>query len=194
MIRTIPLIFSVLLAVSHAFARDIHVIIDPGHGGPADWGFTTTGFDEKTLDLSIAKKVQSLLEAEGDYEVQYPDSIFISIHSTVYEKEPHVFTYVLRQTPSSGNSILSPIETVHSKSYKNSLKLAQIMDDEFPENMNHEIVLPKFPIASLIGVQSTAVLVECQCVSSNAQSTEANLDEFSRNLVESISAFVKKVM
>jgi N-acetylmuramoyl-L-alanine amidase len=214
MIRAITLIFSILLVAGHALAKDIYVVIDPGHGGPADWGFTSTGFDEKTINLMVAKKVQALLEAEDDYEVvltrigdypislndrkktsnQYPDSLFLSIHTSVYEKEPHVFTYVLKQVSSSQHSLLTPIEMVHGKSYKHSMKLAEILEDEFPENMNHEIVMPKFPIASLIGIQSPAVMVECQCVSSNAQSTEANLDEFSRNLAEGISAFIKKVM
>jgi N-acetylmuramoyl-L-alanine amidase len=177
-------------------------------------GLTSTGFDEKTIDLMIAKKVQTLLEAEGDYEVvlsrigdypvtlndrkktsnQYPNSVYLSIHSSVYEQEPRVFTYVLKQVSAGQNTLLTPIEVVHGKSYKNSLKFAEILENEFPENMNHEIVFPKFPIASLVGLQSPAVLVECQCVSSNAQSTEANLDEFARNLVEGIIVFAKKVL
>ncbi|MCC7460805.1 MAG: N-acetylmuramoyl-L-alanine amidase [Proteobacteria bacterium] len=214
MVRAILLTFSILLMALPASGKDVHVIIDAGHGGPADWGLTSTGFDEKTIDLMIAKKVQTLLEAEGDYEVvlsrigdypvtlndrkktsnQYPNSVYLSIHSSVYEQEPRVFTYVLKQVSAGQNTLLTPIEVVHGKSYKNSLKFAEILENEFPENMNHEIVFPKFPIASLVGLQSPAVLVECQCVSSNAQSTEANLDEFARNLVEGIIVFAKKVL
>ena len=115
--------------------------------------------------------------------------------SCKYEKEPHVLTYLLKQVPSSNqNSILTPIENVHGREYKNSFKFAQILGEEVPENMNHEIVMPKFPISPLIGIKSPAILVECQCVSSNQASTDANLDEFSRNLAEGIEAFIKKVL
>lgn len=162
----------------------------------------------------LVKKIQTLLEAEDDYEVvltrigdypvtlndrrktsnQYEDSLFVSIHSSAYEKEPNVFTYVLKQVSWNQPSVLTPIEVVHGKQYKNSVKFAQILEEEFPENMNHQIVMAKFPLAALVGIKSPGILVECQCVSSSAQSTEANLDEFARNIAEGIEVFIRKVL
>lgn len=208
------IIVTALFFSSLAQAKTIHVILDPGHGGPMDWGYATTGFDEKTINLQLAKKVQTELEKDDDYEVvlsrigdypitlndrrktanQYETSVFISLHSSVYDKEPQVTTYVLKQVTGMQNATLTPIEYVHGKQYKNSVKLAQIFDEEFPENMNHKIIISKYPVAALIGIQSPAALVECQCVSKNQASTDANLDEFSRNIAEGIQAFVKKVL
>lgn len=212
--RLILFAFSILGLVNIAGAASVHVVLDPGHGGPTEWGYTAAGFDEKTINLQIAKKTQALLEAEDKYEVvlsrigdypvtlndrrktanQYEDSVFVSIHSTTYDKEPKVIAYALKQVNTIQNSVLTPIEFVHGKESKNSLKFAQMVREEIPENMNPEVVLPKFPIASLIGIQSPAIVVECHCVSGNAQSTEANLDEFSRNLAEGIEAFIRKVL
>lgn len=211
--RLILFTFLLLGTASAAYGRDAHVVLDSGHGGPVEWGYVTTGFDEKTINLQLAKKIQTLLEAEDNHEIvltrigdfpvtlndrrktanQYEESLFISIHSSTYDKEPHVYTYVLKQVPFTQSTILTPIESVHSPQYKNSMKFAQILEEEFPENMNHQIVLSQFPLASLVGIQSPAILVECACVSSNAASTEANLDEFSRNIVEGINAAVKKI-
>lgn len=211
--RLILFSFFLFCEMPFVMADPIHVILDPGHGGPTEWGYTTTGFDEKTTNLVLAKKIQTILESKDDFEVvlsrigdfpvtlndrrktanQYNKSIFISIHSSTYDKEPHVYTYVLKQVPATSASILTPIESAHSLQYKNSVKFAQILEEEFPENMNHEIVMAPFPLASLIGIQSPAILVECACVSSNATSSEANLEEFSRNIAEGIDRIAGKV-
>jgi N-acetylmuramoyl-L-alanine amidase len=212
--RLILLSFSFLFIASMANAKTVHVVIDAGHGGPSEWGYTGTGFDEKTIDLILAKKIQTILETEDKYEVvltrigdypitlndrrktanQYEDSVFVSIHSSTYDKEPHVISYVLKQVTGNQNPVLMPIEYVHGHEYKNSMKFAQILQEEFPENMNHQIIMPKFPLANLVGIQSPAILTECQCVSSNQQSTDANLDEFSRNMAEGIESFIRKVL
>lgn len=206
--------FAVLLAAGIAQARTIHVVLDPGHGGPTEWGYTSTGFDEKTINLQLAKKIQTELEKTDDFEVvltrigdypvvlndrrktsnQYDPSIFISIHSSTYDKEPQVTSYVLKQVTTNASTILMPIESVHSKQYKNSVKLAQIFDEEFPENLNHRIIMSKYPLAALVGIQSHAAMVECQCVSPNQASTDANLDEFARNIAEGIVSFARKVL
>lgn len=211
--RLILFVFLLILALPKVQAEDAHVILDAGHGGPTELGFTTTGFDEKNTNLQLVKKIQGILEAEDDHEIvltrigdfpvalndrrktanQYEESVFVSIHSSTYDKEPHVYTYVLKQPPSNPSSILTPIEYVHGPQYKNSVKFAQILEEEFPENMNHEIVMLQYPLAALIGIQAPAILVECACVSSNAASSEANLDEFSRNIAEGIDAFTKKI-
>lgn len=211
--RLILFTFLLIATASVVQAKTAHIILDAGHGGPLESGYITTGFDEKTINLQLAKKIQTLLESDDDYEVvqtrigdfpvvlndrrktanQYEESLFVSIHSSTYDKEPHIYTYVLKQVPGNQTSILTPIEGVHNLQYKNSIKFAQILEDEFPENMNHEIVMVQFPLASLIGIQSPAILVECACISNNAASSEANLDEFSRNIVEGIHAAVKKI-
>lgn len=212
--KKLLLILSLLVAPI-AQAKTIHVILDAGHGGPADWGYAAAGFDEKTINLQLAKKVQTELEKDEDYEVvltrigdypislndrrktanQYDPSIFISLHSSTYDKEPQVTTYILKQNTGTKNTTLTPIEGVHHAQYKNSVKLGQIFDEEFPENLNHKIIISKYPVAALVGIQSPAALVECQCVSqSQPASTNANLDEFARNIAEGIQVFAKKVL
>jgi len=85
--------------ISETFTKKSTVIIlDAGHGG-ADTGSTVSGIHEKTLNLQVAYKVKSILQARGytvymtrysdkavslagrvRYSHRYPGALFISIH------------------------------------------------------------------------------------------------------------------
>ncbi len=197
-----------------AFAETVHIVLDPAHGGPSEWGITGEGFDEKTINLILAKKIQTLIDTDDSYEVvltrssdyplslnerrkianQYSPSIFLSIHSSTYDKEPAFVTYVLKQAQWKQNSIFTPIEFVHVNEYNHSMKLAETFENEFPEHIEHQITVSKFPLASIVGIITPAVMIECQCVSrSQPSADDASIDTMARAIADGVQTFARKV-
>lgn len=203
-----------LLLIPAAFAGDEYIVIDPSHGGPTEWGTTSAGFDEKTMGLELSKKIQKELEATDDFEIvltrigdypvsmndrrkignQYESAVYVSLHTATYSTEPKVISYVLKQPQAYRDSYLIPVELAHGKQYKHSMKMAQIMEDEMPENIEHEIIMSKYPLVSLIGVQTPAILIECQCFSADQKTDETKLDEIARAIARGLHEAARKVL
>lgn len=197
-----------------AVADDIYIVLDPGHGGPEDVGMLSNGFNEKENSLLIAKKIQALIETDDKYEVvltrigdypvtpndrrkianQYEDVVFVSLHSAQYEKEPKITTYIQKQiSTAKQTSILTPIELANSKEYNQSVKLSKMLEDEFPEHLDHEIVISPYPLSNLVGIQAPAILIECQCFpKAEPSKDDGALDDIARTLSDGIQRFARK--
>lgn len=72
----------------------ITIILDPGHGGkdPGTAGFDSSGneFPEKTFNLSLARRVASLLEAQGAHVIPTrTDDEWVSLYSRIAQAGQH---------------------------------------------------------------------------------------------------------
>lgn len=148
------------------------IVIDPGHGG-SDAGAAREGITEKDINLSIALKVQQLLQEKGvnvvmtrvndtkvslETRVQISNDsradLFVSIHQNALED--HV-TY--------------GIETWFEKTSAESKKLAEVVQSSVAASTNGKDRGTKSR-QSLYVLQNTnapAVLVECGFISSDAE-------------------------
>ena len=202
-----------LLVSGLAHASSFRIVLDPAHGGPDDPGFVSNGFEEKTINLQLAKKIQAFIETDDKYEVvltrigdypvglndrrkianQYESSVFLSIHSSTYTHGSHIYSYLMKQPTLKQTPLLLPIEMAGIIESVHSQKLAQTFEEEFPEHLDHQIVVSKYLLPSIIGVETPAVMIECQCVS-QAEPTkdDGTIDDVARTISDVVQSFIRK--
>ena len=101
------------------------VFLDPGHGG-SDPGAIANGIYEDELNLSIAKKVQNLLKAQGvDVEMSRTSDVFLSLNERANLANAYngdVFVSIHNNSFSSSSAY--GIETFYTASKSTSKELA----------------------------------------------------------------------
>jgi N-acetylmuramoyl-L-alanine amidase len=92
-----------LPAVNVTISQSVSVFIDPGHGG-TDPGATAGGYQEKDLNLAVAKKVQALLQARGYtvYMSRTDDTTVGLLDRSIMANNLHADIFVSIHTNSSG--------------------------------------------------------------------------------------------
>jgi N-acetylmuramoyl-L-alanine amidase len=92
-----------LPAVNVTISQSVSVFLDPGHGG-TDPGATAGGYQEKNLNLAVAKKVQALLQARGYtvYMSRIDDSTVGLLDRSIMANNLHADIFVSIHTNSAG--------------------------------------------------------------------------------------------
>lgn len=182
------------------------VIIDAGHGGEDGGTQSNDGMLEKDINLDIALRLKELLESKGinviltrdtdtllyDRNTNYmgrkklldaqarlkiaednPNAIFISIHQNAYSDPQY-----------------SGLQVWYSGNNKNSLNLAQIVQDNVkaklqPEN-NRQIKLSGSNIYLMEHIKNPAILIECGFLSNPAEAKKLSDNTYRQNLCQVI--------
>ncbi|PHV69669.1 N-acetylmuramoyl-L-alanine amidase [Sporanaerobium hydrogeniformans] len=171
------------------------IVIDPGHGG-SDAGAAREGITEKDINLSIALKVQQLLQEKGvnvvmtrvndtkvslETRVQMSNDskadLFVSIHQNALED--HV-TY--------------GIETWFEKTSPESKKLAEVVQSSVSESTNGKDrgTKSRHSLYVLQNTKAPAVLVECGFISSDAERSLLQDDTYQDAIAEGIVKGIEK--
>jgi N-acetylmuramoyl-L-alanine amidase len=166
------------------------VVIDPGHGGKDPGAISVKGFYEKTVNLSVARKVaarlrqcglrvvmtrdsDSYVELERRAEIanQYRADLFVSIHadSSMTGTEKGYSVYVARQASYASQKVANAIaKNLHNVSPDgNGIKQADYR--------------------VLVKTQMPAVLVEMGYISNHGEASLIATDSFQSRIAEAIS-------
>jgi N-acetylmuramoyl-L-alanine amidase len=167
------------------------VVIDPGHGGDDPGAISVKGFYEKTVNLSVARKVAARLrqcglrvvmtrdsdrfvelERRAEIANQYRADLFVSIHadSSMTGTEKGYSVYVARQASYASQKVARAIaKNLHSVSPDgNGIKQADYR--------------------VLVKTQMPAVLVEMGYISNHGEASLIATDAFQNRIAEAISA------
>lgn len=171
------------------------IVIDPGHGG-SDAGAAREGITEKDINLSIALKVQQLLQEKGvnvvmtrvndtkvslETRVQMSNDsradLFVSIHQNALED--HV-TY--------------GIETWFEKASAESKQLAEVVQSSVSESTNGKDrgTKSRHSLYVLQNTKAPAVLVECGFISSDTERSLLQDDTYQGAIAEGIVKGIEK--
>jgi N-acetylmuramoyl-L-alanine amidase len=203
--------FKITTRLSFAAAKAIRVVIDPGHGGLFT-GAESNGIYEKNINLSIAKKIQTLsreynvevimtrekdedragdnLRASLEYRVALAEKknadIFISIHT-------NSVTNNVPQDKYSGFDIYVPEN--ESKFYEGSVKLASSISDYIKPDFNiaGELKQGKERIRVLDLATVPAILIECGYMDNKSDLAylldDKNQEKIARDILEGIRKY-----
>jgi N-acetylmuramoyl-L-alanine amidase len=188
LLRTTP-----TYSLSNPFSRRLSgtVVIDPGHGGDDPGAISVKGFYEKTVNLSVARKVAARLKACGlrvimtrnsdrfvelerraEIANQYGADLFVSIHadSSLTRTYKGYSVYVARQASFASQKVARAIaRNLHRVSPDgNGIKRADYR--------------------VLVKTQMPAVLVEMGYISNHSEASLIATDSFQNRISEAISA------
>jgi N-acetylmuramoyl-L-alanine amidase len=198
-------------------AKHIKVVVDAGHGG-AFPGAQINGINEKDINLSISKKIQSLageynvdvimsretditpgsneLRESLEYLAALPKNknadLFISIHTNMTEDG----VKGKNQTSSSGFQIYIPRNS--SKVYEGSVKLGSVLTEVIKSDYIIEPELKQTPgdgsnILILKKATVPAVLIECGYMDNPGDmkylQDEKNQEKIARDILEAIKKY-----
>lgn len=115
-VKLVPQGQNIPLSNKVAFKKPLTVFLDPGHGG-SDPGATAGGYHEADLNLSVAKKVQSLLLAKG-YKVYMSRNTdtYVSLYDRpqmANDLNTDIFVSIHTNSTGSGVTTASGIESYY---------------------------------------------------------------------------------
>ncbi|MEG1508671.1 MAG: N-acetylmuramoyl-L-alanine amidase [Akkermansia sp.] len=197
------------------------VIIDPGHGGH-DSGATNLASREKDLNLTVGKKLKSLLQRDG-YKVvmtresdtyltlqervavanRYRNAVFISIHFNSGGASAHgieVFTLVPAGTSSDMSRYVRKDPMRGNTQDSANIALATSIQGNLLRSpqassagMNpFDRGIKRARFSVLCTIQHPAVLVECGFLSHAKEAMLAKSDSYQNYLAQSLAAAVKQ--
>ncbi len=167
------------------------VVIDPGHGGKDPGAISVKGFYEKTVNLSVARKVAARLrqcglrvvmtrdsdifvelERRAEIANQYGADLFVSIHadSSMTRTEKGYSVYVARQASYASQKVARAI--------------AHYMQGVSPDGKG----VRQGDYRVLVKTQMPAVLVEIGYISNHGEASLIATDSFQERIADAISA------
>jgi N-acetylmuramoyl-L-alanine amidase len=167
------------------------VVIDPGHGGEDPGAISVKGFYEKTVNLSVARKVAARLrqcglrvvmtrnsdrfvelERRAEIANQYNADLFVSIHadSSLTRTYKGYSVYVARQASFA--------------SQKAARAIARNLHGVSPDGNG----IKQADYRVLVKTQMPAVLVEMGYISNHGEASLIATDSFQNRIAEAISA------
>ncbi|MCH2060260.1 MAG: N-acetylmuramoyl-L-alanine amidase [Verrucomicrobiales bacterium] len=179
--------FLSVLALASSGAKTV-VVLDPGHGGK-DNGARWYGISEKTLNLDVAKRVESLLKKKGitvvmtrrtdtfvslDYRAKianrHAGAVFVSIHFNAHS-----------------NRSIKGIETFYISS--KGRNLAQSIQKRLANRINtNDRGSKKHHFAVLTKTRGVAALVECGFISNHWENRRCATTWFRDILAQEIAS------
>jgi N-acetylmuramoyl-L-alanine amidase len=176
-----------VLALASSGAKTV-VVLDPGHGGK-DNGARWYGISEKTLNLDVAKRVESLLKKKGitvvmtrrtdtfvslDYRAKianrHAGAVFVSIHFNAHS-----------------NRSIKGIETFYISS--KGRNLAQSIQKRLASRINtNDRGSKKHHFAVLTKTRGVAALVECGFISNHWENRRCATTWFRDILAQEIAS------
>lgn len=183
--------------------RDFTVVLDAGHGGEDGGAVSESGLYEKDLNLSLAKELCKLLEANGvkvvmtrtddtllyDRNVDYKGrkkALDLAARKKIAEETPNAL-FVSIHMNAYPISQYRGLQVWYSKNHQASEALAQeiqtrVQDQLQPENHRH-IKPSTSSIYLLHHLQCPAVLVECGFMSNREEAEQLADPIYRRQLV-----------
>jgi N-acetylmuramoyl-L-alanine amidase len=167
------------------------VVIDPGHGGKDPGAISVKGFYEKTVNLSVARKVASRLrqcglrvvmtrdsdrfvelERRAEIANQYNADLFVSIHADSSMTRTHkgYSVYVARQASYASQKVARTI--------------ARNLQAVSPDGNG----IKQADYRVLVKTQMPAVLVEMGYISNHGEASLIATDSFQNRIADAISA------
>jgi N-acetylmuramoyl-L-alanine amidase len=167
------------------------VVIDPGHGGKDPGAISVKGFYEKTVNLSVARKVTARLRERGlrvimtrnsdrfvelerraEIANQYKADLFVSIHadSSLTRTHKGYSVYVARQASFASQKVARAI--------------AKYLHRVSPDGNG----VKQADYRVLVKTQMPAVLVEMGYISNHGEASLIATDSFQNRIADAISA------
>ena len=188
----ILLSFVAMTAASEALSRSTTVVLDPGHGG-RDPGAVRGKTYEKTLNLDVAKRVETLLKKQG-YRVRLTrrSDVFLSLGSRVRLANRYRNAIVVsihfnaeRRTSAHG------VETYYcSARGKRLAGLIQSQLVRLTGARNRGVRFAKYAV--LMGTNHTSVLVEGGFISNAAERRKLSSSDYRYRLALAISEGIRR--
>ncbi|MCQ2014885.1 N-acetylmuramoyl-L-alanine amidase family protein [Clostridium butyricum] len=171
------------------------IVIDAGHGG-RDGGSEREGVKEKDINLSIALKVEQLLQSEGakvmmtrvdDKEVSLKEITQIS------NKNKADLLVSIHQNAIDDN-VTYGIETWFEKTKSESGRLAELVQESIIESTNGKDRGLKFEESLYVtkNTEAPSVLVECGFISSNTERELLLNNNYQKSIASGIVKGIKQ--
>lgn len=190
---------------------EVRVVVDAGHGAPDGGAVGASGTEEKEINLSIAKKLQEVLEGKGIEVImtrETDDGIWDEDAQTIREKKVSDMNNRLQIIKDSGADLFL---SIHMNSFTNRKAngLRIFYDKQHPEGeqLAEEI---QQNIAAVTGAETNAVktadtrlflmkdpvmpsiLVECGFISNPEEEKKLQNDEYRAEIAWAIAESVEK--
>jgi len=184
------------------------VILDAGHGGEDPGAVGIGGIEEKTINLSLTKKIEKLLEFDG-YNVimtREEDELLYNSQSSGSRKAQDLRNRLAYQNDYPDATFVSihmnkfPLESCHglqvyySGNNEKSMALAEVVRDTAramlqPDN-KREIKKSDSSIFILDNIRIPAVLIECGFISNPEEAALLASDNYQYRLAEVIATSI----
>ncbi len=190
---------------------EIRVVVDAGHGAPDGGAVGVSGTEEKDINLSIAKKLQEVLEGKGIEVImtrETDDGIWDRDAETIREKKVSDMNNRLDIIKGSGADLFL---SIHMNSFTNrkAQGLRIFYDKQHPEGERLAEDIQQ-SIAEVTGAQTNSVktadtrlflmkdpvmpsiLVECGFISNPEEEKKLQNDEYRAEIAWAIAESVEK--
>ncbi|MEZ4819268.1 MAG: N-acetylmuramoyl-L-alanine amidase [Bdellovibrionota bacterium] len=212
--KLITIAILILAYCPMAAAKLRTVVIDPAAGGTYT-GVQTRLFYEKDASLLIAQKIKALLKNKriqttltrfDDYPLtpaerisianQEKEAVWLSVHLGQALGASHIDIYTLDTLPSKRRetNFLIPIEKAHQPWISRSILFANTLQETMPPALQPSHIHSDLAIASLLGVNHPAVMIEINLDTQTMQPAvfQNLLDELSERISIAVATFIKK--
>ncbi len=179
--------FLSVLALASSGAKTV-VVLDPGHGGK-DNGARWYGISEKTLNLDVAKRVESLLKKKGITVVMTRRTdTFVSLDHRAKIANRHAgAVFVSIHFNAHSNRSIKGIETFYISS--KGRNLAQSIQKRLANRINtNDRGSKKHHFAVLTKTRGVAALVECGFISNHWENRRCATTWFRDILAQEIAS------
>jgi len=184
-------IFATQTAVAMPLSRKV-IVLDAGHGG-WDPGTKQGGTDEKDVNLSVVKKLQTFLEQGGATVIvtRIDDSHLAKSKSgdmharRVIANSAHADIFVSVHQNSFGQESVHGAQTFYFNTSDNSEKLANLIQDRLREIADPSNKFDAKANSNYFVLKQTsmpAVLVECGFLSNYAERTKLLTDDYQEKI------------
>ncbi|QKY71238.1 N-acetylmuramoyl-L-alanine amidase [Lentibacillus sp. CBA3610] len=172
------------------------VVIDPGHGGEDNGATGASGQYEKSFTLSLAKKVEKLLEQESEMEVfmTRTDDSFISQESRYrpkYANKLNADVFVSIHGNTFSNPSVSGTETFYY--HNNSRQFAQILQKHVVKSTGfRDRGIKKKDLFVVRDTEMPAALIEVGYLTNPSDESEMRTDDLQSRVAASIVEGIKE--
>jgi len=166
------------------------IVLDPGHGG-SDPGAVISDLNEKTLNLDIAKRLQTLLEADGRFDVimTRTSDVFIALLDRAYianKNKADLFVSIHNNSMPTG---FKGVMTLYNDTKLASNKqLAEIFQEKLEKklNMGSIGVRQRTDLVVLKNIEVPGILVEVACMTNLKERRALRTEAFRQNAAQAI--------
>ena len=166
------------------------IVLDPGHGGN-DPGAVISDLSEKNLNLDIAKRLQSLLEADGRFDVIMTRStdVFIPLVDRAYianKNKADLFVSIHNNSmPSGFKGVMTLYNDVKLSSNK---ALADIFQEKLEKKLNMGSIgtRQRTDLVVLKNIEVPGILVEVACMTNLLERRALRTETFRQNAAQGI--------
>ncbi len=190
--RTILILMLAVPRLATAFET---VVIDPGHGGAdegTDWHHTR----EKTLTLSIAKRLDNLLHDAGIHSVltrRYDYYVSLDERAEVANRHPQSLMLSIHLNGASTQSITG-FEIYHFAPSPSGQFIAEAITEAFVEkNLGRNRGTHTQDYAVLVRPNGLAVLVECGFISNKAEAARFSTAAGQQAVAEALALAIMRI-